>query len=128
MRFNFEGPSEVIAESNTPIDFLLSPPPQVYNTVNGVNLNIKTHNIFVYTNIVKEILVGNSYLPLIRTVATREENRGGYVSENFIAPYYLPLSSNYIKHIMMELRDDQGENIKFRGGKVTVMLHFRMVN
>lgn len=91
-----------------------------------VDLSLRTHNLFIYTNIVKETLVGNTYMPLLRTVPTLDKNRGTYVSKNYTDPHYLPLSSNYIKHITIDIRDDQGQNIKFQSGKITVKLHFRM--
>ena len=91
-----------------------------------VDLNIKTHNLFIYTNIVKDTLVGNYFVPLLRTVPTREKNRNTYVSVSFTNPYYLPLVSNYIKQITIDIKDDQGENIKFQSGKVTAKLHFRI--
>lgn len=125
--FNYPALGDATMEDTPNLGLVFESLPKLFNAINCVDLNIKTHNMFVYTNIIKEILVGNNYMPLLRTVATHEKNRGTYISENYIVPYYLPLSSNYIKQITIDLRDDQGENIKFRGGKVTVMLHFRMV-
>ena len=91
----------------------------------GVDLNLNMHNLFVYTNIVRYTLVGNMYMPLLRTVATSEGNRGKYVCVNYTSPHYVPLSSNYIKQINITIKDDQGENVKFRSGKLTVKLHFK---
>ena len=90
-----------------------------------VDLSINTHNLFIYTNIIKETLVGNQYVPLLRTVPTLEKNRNTYVSVQFTNFHYIPLVSNYIKQITIDIRDDQGDNIKFQSGKVTVKLHFR---
>jgi hypothetical protein len=91
----------------------------------GLDINNITHNIFVYTNIINYSLVGNVYAPILRTVPTYSANRGSYVTKEFIHKYYHRLSSNYIKQITIDLRDDQGENIKFHSGKVSVILHFR---
>ena len=98
-----------------------------YITQNSVDLNIKTHNIFIYTNIVNYMLVGNIYVPLLRILPTQQENRGKYITKHFLNRYYIPLNSNYIKQILIDMRDDQGNAIRFRSGKVTVTLHFRQV-
>ena len=85
----------------------------------------QTHNIFIYSDIVRLVMVGNGYAPLLKLLPTNEQDRGKYVTKEFIDRYYMPLSSNYIKQITIDLRDDQGSNIRFTGGKVTVVLHFR---
>ena len=85
----------------------------------------QTHNIFIYSDIVRLVMVGNGYAPLLRLLPTNEQDRGKYVTKEFIDRYYMPLSSNYIKQITIDVRDDQGSNIRFTGGKVTVVLHFR---
>ena len=93
---------------------------------NCVDLNVKTHNLFIYTNIVKDTLVGDQFVPLLRIIATKETNRGKYVSRNFTKPFYLPLSTNYIKNIHVLIRNDQGLPVKFQSGKILVKLHFRI--
>lgn len=131
--FNFNNLFESTIRASNPDNPLRDPneprpplPPRQLTADNGVDLSLKTHNIFVYTNIIKDTLVGNVYMPLLRTVSTRDENRGTYVSMNYIDRHYLPLSSNYIKQITIDIRDDQADNVRFQSGKVTVKLHFRV--
>ena len=100
----------------------------IVSASNGLDLNLKTHNIFIYSDIVRYTLVGNTYAPLLRMVPTYNENRSKYVTEQFVNRYYHSLNSSYIKQISISILDDQGDPIKFRSGKVSVVLHFRKVN
>lgn len=88
------------------------------------SLGTDLYNLYVYSNIVKETLVGDSLVPLLRTVSVRGRN-GDYITKTFETPHYLPLASDFIQHIEIKITDDLGENIKFRFGKVIVKLHFR---
>ena len=51
--------------------------------------------------------------------------RGDYITMNFINKYYLLLATHYIKNIIIELRDEEGNAINFQHGTVTIVLHFR---
>jgi hypothetical protein len=81
-------------------------------------------NIFVYTNIIKDQIVGNQLVPLLRTVSIEGED-GDYIHKVYDAPHYLPLASDFIQHIEIKLADDLGRLIQFQTGKVVVKLHFR---
>lgn len=85
------------------------------------------YNLYLYTNIVKENLVGDRYVPLLRTINVQGED-GDYVHKIFESPHYLPLASDFIENIEIRLTDDQGDNIRFQYGKVIVKLHFRKKN
>lgn len=104
----------------------ISPSDTNVESLTGVDLNANTHNIFIYSDIIKHVVVGNTYAPLLRILATNEQDHGRYVTKEFIVRNYVPLSSNYVKQISIDLRDGQGQNIQFTSGKVTVVLHFRM--
>jgi hypothetical protein len=79
------------------------------------------HNIFVYTDIISYQRVGDSCVPLLRTVHIDGKD-GDIVTVNYDKPHYVPISKKYI---VVELKTDQNENISFTFGKTIVKLHFR---
>ena len=91
-----------------------------------LDLFLNMENIYVYSDIIKFSLVGNIYAPLLRIVP-HEKKRvvGEYRNIQFQHQYYLPLNTQNINQIGIFLYDNQGELIKFKSGKVTVVLHFR---
>ena len=90
-----------------------------------VDLNPNTHHLYIYCNLVHEIMVGDIFAKMLRDVSTRSENYGQYVTITFTAPHYLPLASSYENYVEISIRDDVGELIPFGSGKVIVTLHFR---
>lgn len=82
------------------------------------------YNIFVYTDIISYQRVGDSCVPLLRTVHI-EGKDGGIVTVTYDKPHYVPVSKKYIENILVELKTDQNENIEFTYGKTIVKLHFR---
>ena len=91
-----------------------------------LDLFLNMENIYVYSDIVKYSLVGNIYAPLLRIVPHEQKRRvGEYRNIQFQHRYYLPLNTQNINQNGIFLYDNQGELIKFKKGKVTVVLHFR---
>lgn len=82
------------------------------------------YNIYVYTNIVKDTIVGNSYVPLLRTVQNTTP-KNAYVTESFLHNNYIPIKTNYISSITIYLTDDTGSQVEFKFGKTIATLHFR---
>jgi hypothetical protein len=89
-----------------------------------------THNpmltqvIYVYTDIIQDQLIGDTYGKLLRAVVVDSE----YMKtawNRYDTPHYVKLNKTEINTIQIELRDDSGEQIKFKEGKVVVKLHFR---
>lgn len=92
---------------------------------NVSDVHATMHNIFVYTNIVKETLVGKGYCPLLRIVPTDKGEHGNNVHMTFINPFYHELALDRISSIRITLCDDQGQPVRFQFGKVICKLHFR---
>lgn len=88
------------------------------------DMNSLLYNIFVYSSICKESLVGNDYYPLLRTVSVEGEE-GQYIHKTFETGHYVRLMSDYLHRIDIRLTNDQGEPIHFAYGKAIVKLHFR---
>ncbi len=88
------------------------------------DLKASLFNIYIYSNIVRDQIVGNQLVPLLRTISL-EGKEGEYVHKIFDSLHYLDLSSDFFQHIEIKLANDLGELIRFQTGKVIVKLHFR---
>ena len=97
---------------------------QRFKAVRQGNMNSLLYNIFIYSSICKDSLVGNDYYPLLRTTNVEGEE-GQYIHKIFERGHYISLSSDFIERIDIKITDDQGELLRFTYGKVIVKLHFR---
>ncbi len=80
--------------------------------------------LYLYSDVVEDELVGDSKVPLLRTVPISGK-RGDMVNINFPRPFFKPVTKGYINSIEIEIKDDTGKNISFNSGKVICVLHFR---
>jgi hypothetical protein len=79
-------------------------------------------HLYVYTNIVRYQVVGNSQLPLLRIVDAKNLEH----QSTFANPYYLPVSVKELNEIGCFLYNSRGEPIDFNpGGRTVAVLHFR---
>ena len=98
----------------------------VHKSTLAVDLNRDTNLLYIYSSIVEESVVGNSFVRLLRTVSTRNEEPGRYTTITFNSPHYRKVSSCYENQIHISLCDSNGEYFQFHGsGVVHVTLHFR---
>lgn len=111
---------EDIRETTTPVYYS-----ERYYADQCMDLNYSTHHLYIYCNLIGEIMVGDIYAKLMRTVTTRSENYGQYVTNTFTSPHYLPLASSFENHVEISIRNDGGTLVPFESGKVIVTLHFR---
>ncbi len=81
-------------------------------------------HLFVYTDIIEDHIVGDSKVPLLRTVKVTGKY-GDVIMLNFENPHYIPLKQKFIDTIQTSIRDDTGQKIKFTRGRVIIKLHFR---
>ena len=91
------------------------------------NMNSLHYNMFVYSSICANSIVGNQYFPLLRTVNV-EGAEGDYIHKTFENGHYVKLASDSLSRIDIKITNDQGELVKFTYGKVIVKLHFRKIN
>ena len=89
------------------------------------DLRLNCYNIYVYSNLVRQTLVGDVQVPLLRTVPIDKENDGKYIGLSFDRLRFRPLSSNFFEYIDIKLTDDLGEDLEFKSGKVIVTLYIR---
>ena len=89
------------------------------------HLESTAHSLYIYTSIVEHQLVGNAVAPLLRVVCPDADKLGQTVSEKYIKPNYLPVSSSYIDTIDVQIRTTTGHLFPFLSGThVVLTLHF----
>ena len=81
---------------------------------------------FVYSDIVKNRIVGDTYAPLLRMIPMTGECNS-YTCKEYDKPYYVPISKSYINSVQIIITDDSGDEINVISGKVLTTLHFRRV-
>ena len=109
-----------------------TPPPLnkelIYNSKRPIELNAGCQSLFVYSNIVKQSIVGNLFTPILRLVEVPTQSRfGDQVVIPYASPHYKPVSVNKFDIIEIEIKDDTNTKIPFEFGRVIVKLHFRKV-
>ena len=95
----------------------------VFTGERSVDINAVTA-IYIYCDIIQFRTVGHVLAPLLGVVPV-EGRSGALVSKRYEKIQYHSLSKRNIADIHISLRDDQGNFIQFRRGKVIVSLHFR---
>jgi hypothetical protein len=82
--------------------------------------------IYIYSDICSYQYVGDTFAPVLKVVAVPNNVKyGDYIDINYSSPHYIPIVSNVLDIIEINLRSDIGEIIYFDTGKVLLKLHFR---
>lgn len=91
-----------------------------------MNLNSGIHSLFCYSSLVRNTMVGDTQVPLLRIVPV-QGNDGDYIYETFEDRQYLPLASHRFSTIQVLIGDRLGNKIKFSHGSapVIIVLHFK---
>jgi hypothetical protein len=97
-----------------------------YKATRQGNMNSLYYNMFVYSSVCSNSIVGNSYLPLLRTINV-EGKEGDYIQKTFDDGHYVKVQSDLLSQIDIKITNDQGELVKFTYGKIIVKLHFRKI-
>ena len=80
--------------------------------------------IYVYCNIVQPQIVGNTMVPLLRTIPV-SGNSGDVITKTFTNIQYVPVQTKSFEDIEILLRTDTGDPVPFERGKVIATLYFR---
>lgn len=83
------------------------------------------YNMYVYSDLVSETLVGDAYVPLLQTVPIQSHLAGELVHHEYIHPQYMKLQTGSISSIQIQLCDESGNLVRFDKGHVIVKLHFK---
>ena len=89
-------------------------------------LNREITALYVYTNIVSPVYIGDVKAPLLLTCPFKRKGSHDNVHQiEFLNPTYTPLNRNVINQIDIGIYDDAGALVPFIHGKTKVSLHFR---
>lgn len=87
------------------------------------------HSFYIYTNIVKPSLVGDSNIQILRVVPIPGNSEfGEQVVQIYKNPQYVPLLMTDFDTIEIDIKDDTGNRIPFIFGRSIITLHFRRIN
>ena len=81
-------------------------------------------SIYIYCNIVQPQIVGNTMVPLLRTIPV-SGNSGDVITKTFTNIQYVPVQTKSFEDIEILLRTDTGDPVPFERGKVIATLYFR---
>jgi len=84
------------------------------------------YTIYVYLDIISMVIVGDTLARLLDIVPV-DANSRGMTAYRVERPRYKPLERKTISDIMVHLRDETGQVIRFLEGTVILKLHFRRV-
>ena len=89
-------------------------------------LNAGSHSLFVYCDIIEHNFVGDSFARLLRLVEVPNKSEyGDTIVLRYDQPHYIPLQTNTIDTIKVDVKDDTGVNIPFNIGRVIIKLIFK---
>lgn len=84
------------------------------------------HDLYVYTNIVEPVYVGNVKAPLLLSCPLKKDSSSSYLTHlEFQNPTYQKLNRNVFREIEISIRDAFGKLIEFDYGRTVLNLHFR---
>jgi len=81
--------------------------------------------LYVYCSIIENQIVGNTKVPLLRSVNNTTGNFGELVERMYNFPYYIPVLKNELSVVEISIKGDDNKHIPFEFGKTIVKLHFR---
>ena len=91
-----------------------------------IHLNQGWGNLYVYSDIVEESIVGDITAPLLRVIGTDTQAPfGTQITVSFDDEQYRRVSRHSFQEISIYLANDQGKRPHFHFGRVTVTLKFK---
>lgn len=84
------------------------------------------HSLFVYSDIVYPSFIGDACTQILRVVEVpRKAKFGEQCVIKYENPQYRPILINEFESIEISIKDDNGELIPFKFGRIIVTLHFK---
>ena len=91
-----------------------------------IDIDRGIRSIFLYSDIVHPVRVGDSQVQLLRVVEIPENvGFGKQCVIKYDRPYYHPIITQDFNSIRVYIKDDAGSDIPFEFGRVIVTLHFK---
>ena len=110
-------------------------PDRIYGDVgtleaaNTVNLEGGYDNIYVYSNLCANRVVGDSLVPCLHVIATKQPDDGTFIVHDEITnPVYVPIAHLDTDTVEVDIRRGDGKSVAFRGGCVVMTVHIRPAN
>ena len=86
-------------------------------------IELKNTNFFLYNDQIREQYVNSYMTPLFATVPIPPSAvRGHPIHINIKKPHFLNLHSNHLDHLSFNIKNRQGENLKFSDTAQTIIL------
>lgn len=86
-----------------------------------------TESLYVYTDIVRPVYVGDALAPLLQIVPV-PSSASGIQHKEYVKPMYVSLCKTAFRTVEVDIRNSSGERIPFDSGKTTLLLHFRQLH
>ena len=84
-------------------------------------------SMFVYSPIVSTRMVGDKLSPLLRIIPLKTRELNSNIHQEFQDVRYIPSTNQSIDEIEILIRRDDGNNIPFDSGRVSITLHFKPI-
>lgn len=88
-------------------------------------INRAITTLYVYTNIVNDVNVGDVLAPLLLTCPFKKDDTNDVIQMEFMQPIYTSLNRNQFQQIDIQIYDEAGSLVPFVFGKTVLTLHFR---
>ena len=88
------------------------------------DINGGIHNMYVYSDIVENVILGDTEAPLLRIVETAG-SYGDIIHHSFDPLRFIPLRRKSFDSIEIDIRDAYGQPMSFESGILTVTIHIR---
>jgi hypothetical protein len=79
---------------------------------------------FVYCDLIESTIVGDTRVPLLRTVKVDVKSQP-LIHRTYTNPIYVPLQKKHFDSVEINIMTDTGDPVPFVPGKSVVVLHFR---
>lgn len=93
-------------------------------SVHPPDMSAGLYSLYLYCSIVAPQLVGTGEYPLLQVVNI-SGTYGEYVEKEYTNPQYVPVLQKQFDRIEINIKNDSGNFIPFKFGKIVAKLHFR---
>ena len=99
---------------------------EIYTSEHPVSLYEGLNLVYVYCDLLEQVLVGDTKAPLLRIINRTTSTKNNAISHATFNPVqYVPLQKNYFDTIAIKLMTDVGERMPFVVCKSILVIEFR---
>ena len=134
LKTNFQDPNRVKLILPTPVAEKLGANQKYFSKPIGnekhafthsVDLNIKIHQLYVYSGIASYTFLGDVTAPVLRVVPFETLKERHHLHQEFVNVHYVPVAKSFIHQVHISIKGDTGDNVPFITGKTLVKLHLK---